>query len=62
MNRRHTRLLNSLTVTLLRSPQVPKTFFNLKQEINLLTPREYLGILGYLYFFIEDFNNSILFK
>lgn len=42
--------------------QGPKTFFNLKQEINLLTPIEQLNILGYLYFFIEDFNNAILFE
>lgn len=59
----HTKSLNSLTVTLPGSPQLPKTFFlDLRQEINLLTLVEDLDILGYLYFFIENFNNSILFK
>lgn len=59
----HTKSLNSLTVTLPGSPQLPKTFFlNLRQEVNLLTLVEDLDILGYLYFFIENFNNSILLK
>lgn len=52
----HTKSLNSLTVTLPGSPQLPKTFFfkNLRQEINLLTLVEDLDILGYLYFFYRE--------
>lgn len=46
-----------------RRPTGSKDFFflNLKEETNL-TPVKQGGILGSLYFFIENFNNSILKK
>lgn len=44
----------------LRSVGSKDFFLNLKEEINVLIPTEKLSILGYLYFFIENFNNAIL--
>lgn len=39
-------------------PTPSKDFFlNLKEEMNLLITIEQLDILGYLYFFIENFTN-----
>lgn len=54
-----TRPSNSLTVTL-PAHKFQRLFFNLKDVINLLIPIEQLNILGYLYFFIENFNNTML--
>lgn len=49
---------NSLTNDRPLRPTPSKdNFLNLKEEMNLFIPIEQPDILGYLYFFIENFNN-----